>query len=199
MFVDVGANVGLFTTLGARLVRSGGEVWAYEVDDRNLTYLSANVAANYVGDWTVIRPVGAWSSNETLVIDPRGEFRGDTRLVEQGSGARITAVTLHEDLPERHIRLVKIDVEGAEGHVVHGLMPRLLVPDVDFLVLEALPHLLGEEQNRRLQTLLGTLLALGARFYLPLGNAGLLRRTSPRTVLTGSGAAHLVCRLSKRG
>src|ERR671930_32338 len=42
--VDVGANVGYYTLIAARIVGSGGRVFAFEPDPRTLSALETNVA-----------------------------------------------------------------------------------------------------------------------------------------------------------
>lgn len=201
-FVDVGANIGTFSVLAGRLVREAGLVVAYEAEPRNVRYLERNVAANYLDAWTIIRAVAAWSQAGTVELrtSARGaDYRGDISVSDDVtmSSAVLPAVALHADLPNMHIRMVKIDVEGGEPQVLHGLMPRLLRPDVDVLVLEYLPELLGRQGQAKLVELLRTLRDRGARFRLPAGGPGLTRPARLDEV-AATATPHLVVRLPQR-
>ena len=46
VFVDVGANIGYFSLIAARLVGDGGAVYAFEPDPLNFRLLQASVASN---------------------------------------------------------------------------------------------------------------------------------------------------------
>ena len=60
---DVGANVGLFTLLMARIVGPSGRVVAYEAAPGNVALLRDNVAMNYYGGWVEIVDKAASASS----------------------------------------------------------------------------------------------------------------------------------------
>ena len=129
-FVDVGANWGYFTLVGAHAVGAGGRVVALEPDPRVHAELLANVARNGIRTVTVL-PVAASDRKGEAVLSGYAEAdrnRGVSSLVAAPAGdAPSFAVRtaplddLLDELGVDSVDLVKIDVEGAEELVVRGM------------------------------------------------------------------------------
>jgi FkbM family methyltransferase len=136
VFVDVGANIGYFTLLGARLVGTGGRVHALEPAALPYEELVANVERNGLANVVPERvAAGATSGEGTLREVVEGGNIGASSLrsdPERGWGV-VRAVpltvplrTLADVVPVAdwpRLRLVKIDVEGYETEVLTGLEP----------------------------------------------------------------------------
>jgi FkbM family methyltransferase len=120
VFVDAGANVGFFTLLGARAVGREGRVFAFEPLPANREALEKHVVLN--GLTNVVVSAAALSDRTG-----RGRFghRGApscARLMADGE-YDVATTRLDEALgPEQssRVRLIKIDVEGAEASVLVG-------------------------------------------------------------------------------
>lgn len=154
VFVDVGANVGYYTLLGARLVgdRAGsGSVVAIEASADSCAVLRHNLSLNATAN---ARPVNVAVSDraETLVFyqEEAGNLGATTIVRPAGrfvSSFDMRAESLQQILTRDEIartRLIKIDVEGAEAAAVRGLVPLLamLRPDVE-IVIELSPDFLA--------------------------------------------------------
>ncbi|WP_306332749.1 FkbM family methyltransferase [Streptomyces sp. KL118A] len=143
VFVDVGANVGYFAVLGAGLVGPRGRVVAIEASpafhDRLLRNAELNGHAN-------IRAVNAAVSDAhkrlTFILASSNNM-GANSIVPYDGPAESTFEAEASPLPEllepaelAEARVIKIDVEGAEGGVVRGLAPALdrLRDDVEIAV-----------------------------------------------------------------
>lgn len=134
VFVDVGANVGYFTLLGARLVGPEGLVVAVEAHPDLAGILRRNVVINGVHGYVTTHHRAAWSENTELQFNLREHFAGNSSIGTLDSPSRamlgdterpisVQAVRLDDllaDLP-RPVDVVKIDVEGAEVHAFAGL------------------------------------------------------------------------------
>lgn len=136
-FVDVGANMGYFTCLAALAVRAGGakgQVLAFEPDPESYEFLADNVALNWLFEGVHLERKGVYSRSTTLTLYKREKYVGNTSLgeVDAGDLARIIdrqtphqveVVSLDEYfLPGgQPIDVMKIDVEGAEPHVIQGM------------------------------------------------------------------------------
>ncbi|MET8247377.1 FkbM family methyltransferase [Streptomyces sp. NPDC005202] len=163
-FVDVGANVGIFSVLGARLVGDQGRVVAIEASpvfhQRLLQQARLNGCRN-------IRAVNAAvaDSHKTLsfTLASSRNMGANSIVPYQGpaeSTFDIDALPLPELLDPEEIanaRIIKIDVEGAEGGVVRGLAPILdtLRPDAEITV-EVTPDRmaqLGDSADELLKTM----------------------------------------------
>ncbi len=143
VFVDVGANIGVFSVLGSRLVGDTGRVIAIEASPtfhrRVLQHAELNGCKN-------IRAVNAAVSDERKMLRfilASSNNMGANSIVPYDGPAESTfdieAVPLAEVLQPDEVaraRVIKIDVEGAEGGVIRGLAPLLdeLRPDVEIAV-----------------------------------------------------------------
>lgn len=125
-FYDLGANIGFFSLLAARLVGTQGRVIAFEADPEVATRLREHVARNGFSQITV-EEKAVWSEQGVVSferIDPRDSpDRGLGHVV--GGGAKnsiqVQAVSLDgycgaATAPD----FLKCDVEGAEVEVFRG-------------------------------------------------------------------------------
>ena len=85
VFLDIGANVGFFTILGARLVGDSGSVVAFEPEPRNVAALRDNVALN---DFANVTVVAAAVSSSTGTAPLGVPHRATARLLPGDSGDR---------------------------------------------------------------------------------------------------------------
>ena len=130
-FLDVGANVGYYTLLAARLVGETGRVIAVDASPSVFGILSANVARNRCANVELHN--GAIADGAARRRIYRGDrFNVGNTAVFDGADrsyeGEVDAVTIDELLDGRDLSglaCIKIDVEGAELQVVRG-MPRTL-------------------------------------------------------------------------
>ncbi|MDA8045861.1 MAG: FkbM family methyltransferase [Actinomycetota bacterium] len=133
VFVDVGANVGYFTLLGAQLVGQEGLVVAVEAHPELAAILQRNVVINGVYGYVTCHQKAAWSENTELQFNIRENFAGNssagtiaaadmTRLGDTERPVTVDAVVLDDLLQHLpRVDVIKVDVEGAEVHVFQGL------------------------------------------------------------------------------
>ena len=140
-FVDVGANVGVFSSLiGTRL--PGVRMTAMEPFPPIREFLERNVALNYLDVEIVESAVGAEAGEATFEILERDVLN---RLAPQGAvvpsskGITVAVQTLDEILGGSSPTLIKIDVEGTELDVLRGAR-QLLVSDGPAVLFEHCGH-----------------------------------------------------------
>ena len=146
--VDVGAHVGYYTLLAAKQVGPMGKVYAFEPESANYALLEENIGLNgYQNIVTIKSAVSSRSGSSTLYLTALDNGRHSTYhhdLPENGSEV-VKATTLDAFLEAEEwprVDLVKMDVEGAEEDVFHG-MERLLQESEDLkIVMEFNPRLL---------------------------------------------------------
>ena len=125
---DVGANVGFFTVIGARLVGGVGSVVAFEPIAANAALVRRNADLNGFGTIDVIeKAVSDRSGTGELVI---AAYSGGSALStttpppDATSVVAVELITLDEFVDAGHPAptLVKIDVEGTEIEVLRGMV-----------------------------------------------------------------------------
>jgi len=128
VFYDVGANVGFFTVLGARLVGEGGRVVAFEPVPSNADKVRRNADLNGFANITVVeKAVSDRSGHGELVV---AAYSGGSALStttpppDATSRLDVELVTLDEVVDSGAYPapgFVKIDVEGTELEVLRGM------------------------------------------------------------------------------
>jgi FkbM family methyltransferase len=136
--VDVGANIGYNAVHAARLAGARGQVIAIEPTPDNLAILHGNVAACGLTN-VVVEPVAAGSVAATRDLYVRGDTSAVNSLFPESCYSRVTRVlpvpvVPLDDLVEGRAHVVKIDVEGAELEVLHGMTRLLRGPRIELIV-----------------------------------------------------------------
>jgi FkbM family methyltransferase len=138
---DVGAHVGFFSVCAARL---GAKVYAFEPVATSAARLRTNAALNRL-DIEAIE-VAAWHETGSVELVP-GQWAQQVQTV---AGEGVPSVALDELAErERPPNLIKLDVEGAEAHVLRGAR-RILAEARPLVVCE----LHGELERREVLELL---------------------------------------------
>lgn len=139
-FVDIGANSGYYSAWALSLLKGQGRIVAIEPDPEALLYLSSTRDANNSGIMSVM-PYAASSQEGKHVLFRNRDNRGDNRLYEnelcqdQATIECRTVDSILSDLGITSVDLVKIDVQGYEGHVLQGMKETLgRSPKVTLLV-----------------------------------------------------------------
>ena len=149
-FYDIGANIGFFTLLGARLVGEKGRVTSFEADPEIAARLREHISRNHFSRVTV-EEKAVWSK-QTVVKFSRSDPNvspdrglGHIASASEAATIEVQAVSLDEytstfPAPD----FLKCDVEGAEVEVFGGARR---------LLSEKRPGILCEmhsEENRRI-------------------------------------------------
>jgi FkbM family methyltransferase len=119
VFYDIGANVGFYSLLAARLVTSG-KTYAFEPLPSNVRYLRRHLKLNVVQDVEVLEL--AISDQVGTAFFEEAPCRLMGRLAQQGTLGVRTA-TLDSLVLQGKIAppsVVKMDIEGAELPALHG-------------------------------------------------------------------------------
>ena len=134
--LDVGANIGLYTLLLARLTGEAGHVFAFEPEPNLFSVLCENCAANNAVNVTPFQ-CAAGDANGRATFQRAAFNSGDNRLGGSKPGAQsieVEVARLDEVLPVQTVQFIKLDVQGHEVAALSG-MHRLLASSPDVRVL----------------------------------------------------------------
>ena len=140
--IDIGANMGYYSLVAARVVGMQGHVYAFEPDPQNFSLLARNREENKL--WNIeVSPFAVSNKHEkrTFFRD-RHNSGGHTfcqknlPTFEAGS-LEIEAITLDYFLRDKgnpRVDWIKMDVQGAEGLVIDGAIETLKQPGIHLLM-----------------------------------------------------------------
>lgn len=127
--VDLGANIGYFSLLAARLVGSEGKVYAFEPEPRNYSLLLKNMELNGY-DNIVPVPKAVSNVSGTIRFFLHSKDTGAHTIYQPLHGERefkesieVQAVALDEFFKDKEcpINVIKMDIEGAETAALLGM------------------------------------------------------------------------------
>jgi len=123
--VDLGANIGYFTLLAARLVGERGKVYAFEPEPINYGLLIKNIEINGYDNIIPVRKAVSNTSGAVKFFLDRGDTGGHTiyRPEDRKEFIQIESVTLDDFFKDKspHIDVIKMDIEGAEAAALKGM------------------------------------------------------------------------------
>jgi FkbM family methyltransferase len=141
LVADVGAHIGFLTIFIARLVGETGRVYAFEPAPDNLSYLRRNVAQNAAANVVVVpAAAGARRATRILYLVEEGDMHSlfpDNPLSHAVGTVEVEQLAMDDVVS--HLDLAKIDVEGAEIEVLHGMGRILAQQPKPVLVVEWSP------------------------------------------------------------
>ena len=126
IIIDVGANIGYYTLIATKCAGKNGKVYAFEPDPTNFAILKKN--ANINGYNNIILTQKA-ISNKTgkakLYLCTKNT--ADHKIYDDGTNRKfieIDSIRLDDFFKNfnEEINLIKIDTQGAEGHVLQGMI-----------------------------------------------------------------------------
>jgi FkbM family methyltransferase len=119
-FLDIGANVGVYSVLANTLVQSSGSVLAFEPDPKNAEYLNENFLLNAM-DTQNIHKVVLGDKGGTCRFDTGQGSTGSVLANEDKRGETMEVKRLDTLVDDPSAFMVaKVDVEGFELPVLHG-------------------------------------------------------------------------------
>lgn len=122
--IDIGANIGYYTTLMAKLVGPSGKVFAFEPDPDNFETLKKNIETNGFKNVTIEKLAVSDVTKDLKLF--YSTDKGDQRVYDSNDGRQfrtIKAVSLDDYLKEfrQPVHFIKMDIQGAEGYALQGM------------------------------------------------------------------------------
>jgi FkbM family methyltransferase len=157
-YVEVGTNIGYYTTLAATRVGPRGRVIGFEANPRLAELASRSLCLNMAHTWAEVRPQAVADRSGVLTLYTHSHFSGNSSImpgvldsqslaldIDPAAAHRrvdVPAVTLDEALAGQKVDFVKMDIEGAEPLAVRGMSELLRANPRLQMVLEFAPALL---------------------------------------------------------
>jgi len=146
VFVDVGANFGVYTLVASKLVGETGKVLAFEPSAESFAILRQNIELNHLSNVRAFRVALAQTRSQAWLNygwDPVCNWMSKDRDPLRGNeGEEVQTDTLDQLLEENgvtRVDAIKIDVEGAEELVLRGAI-RCLTAQSPIVIFEFNPE-----------------------------------------------------------
>jgi FkbM family methyltransferase len=172
VFVDVGANIGYYGLLAARLVGHQGSVVAIEASPAAYAALRRNVARNQAGNIRLVDRAVAARDEELTFYEPKPGVHSVTTSVrtseDMAPAFRVQARPLPTLLTSQELsaaRVIKIDIEGGEYAALAGLVPALDQTRQDLEIVVEVSESLLARQSRTIADAVGLLTDRGFHPY----------------------------------
>jgi FkbM family methyltransferase len=134
IFIDIGANIGYYSLLAAKIVGPKGHVYAIEASPQIFARLKHNLTLNSFENVTATNVAAAGESGQVAVYTYEDDNVGMTTMIESELSrhhrfeAIVKCQPFYEIVPWRVVeaaRFIKIDVEGAEWVIIKSIEDKL--------------------------------------------------------------------------
>jgi FkbM family methyltransferase len=145
VYIDIGANIGLFTLIAAHRVGKEGHVHAFEPTITSYQRLMANIQLNRFSNVSAHQCALSDKPGQVEMSVSLDGFDGRNSIVTPTGGEEfatelVKTTTLDQFVQEQNlagkINMIKIDVEGWEMHVLMGAKKCLSAADAPMLQVE---------------------------------------------------------------
>jgi FkbM family methyltransferase len=148
MIIDIGANIGLYSCIGAARIPASGHLVAFEPIPENVTYLRGNIARNGLLERVSVEASAVGENNGSVTMYVARGIGHHSVAAENAVGwsrtVSIPMISLDSYLADHDIGrpdLIKIDVEGYDGFALRGAQETLSFSPT--LLVEYNPHALA--------------------------------------------------------
>jgi FkbM family methyltransferase len=166
-FLDLGANIGVFTLTMAGCLhnKGGGEVIAIEANPAIAEHLKAGILANHLSN-VALYPyaVGDPDPRNSMPMKMPAHNKGGSSVGWNNTGGTASAqlttmdAILQNNVALQKVLAAKVDIEGSEGRMLNGGKQFISMHAPCFLIIELTPALLakaGTPHPQVVQTLSG--------------------------------------------
>jgi FkbM family methyltransferase len=189
-FIDVGANVGMFTMIASRCVGRAGRVVAFEPSGREFARLRYHIDHNRLDNIEALQ-MAAGGREGTAVLRVADALHAGLNTIEErfmytdvreAYREKVQVVTI-DDVVSRlsisKVAVIKVDVEGAEADVIAGAA-QTIARDRPALILEIASAALAPGHGGR-SSIESLLRSHGYSFVAVDGDAAVVRRVGDLT------------------
>ncbi len=145
IFVDVGANIGLYTLIGSNCVGKNGHVFAFEPTSMSYHRLLKNIELGSNGNVTALQVALSDTTHQAKLTVSLDGYDAWNSLASPSAGTHFSEEVVECDTWDSfaqsnglvgNVNLMKIDVEGWEAKVLTGASECLSRDDAPVLMVE---------------------------------------------------------------
>ena len=150
VFVDIGANYGLYSLIASKKVGERGKVIAFEPQSNLVPIINKSVKENSFTNVTVVHSAVGDCKKKTMLFQPSATNNGEATLslgTDQNVGYaskeseevpvdRLADLLKHQNV--EHVHGMKMDIEGAEFTVLKNSEPFFRNAEPHFLLVECI-------------------------------------------------------------
>ena len=148
IFVDIGANIGFFSLIASSCIGEGGRVYSFEPSQREFIRLLSNIELNNTNNIFPF-PLALSDKSGEVMLEIEPFHTGMNSIAEKFNISKkyrlVQASTADEILAQlisKKIKIIKIDVEGAEFKVLSGMRKILNEKLAEIVIVEITPKFL---------------------------------------------------------
>jgi FkbM family methyltransferase len=126
--VEVGANIGYYTLIEAKLIGKDGFIYAFEPSPRNFEFLKRNIILNKYKNIEIYqKAIGSENGTSKFFVANRSNLSSLIKredwagLYNDNNGIDVEVIKLDEFLKDKKVDLIRMDIEGYELEVLKGL------------------------------------------------------------------------------
>jgi FkbM family methyltransferase len=135
LFVDIGANVGSYTILAAKVC--GARAIAFEPDPQTNKRLVKNVEINEIGELVTSVQMALGDASDTVAFTTGKDTTNRIASADDQDTQQVPLARLDDVLGDARPQLIKIDVEGYESEVLKGASETLRQNELQAIISES--------------------------------------------------------------
>jgi len=147
--IDLGANIGYYTLIFAKLVGDKGKVYAFEPDPENFALLKKNIETNCYQN-VVLIPKAVSSKNGKQKLYLSNENKGSSSFIHRSTNKKnqkfveVESIRLDDYFAQKpeQINFIKMDIEGHEEEALKGMTSLLQRSERIGIMMEFFPYLI---------------------------------------------------------
>jgi len=145
---DIGANIGYYTLIFAKLVSNSGEVFSFEPEPTNYELLKKNVMINgHTNVKLSFKAISNLNQTRKLFLDKKN--KGGHSLIDKiddRESIKIESIRIDDHFKNKKIDFIKIDIEGFEFQAIKGMSELLKKLSTVKIMTEFNPYLLEKSE-----------------------------------------------------
>ncbi len=156
VFIDIGANIGLYSLVASKIVKKNGSIYAFEPYPKNREAFNENIALNNFKNIVVENFAIAEKEGEIALfynMDNANLGMVSAYVTDLDNAVKVKTISLDNYVKNQHITkidFIKLDIEGGEYTALLGMQEVLtnLSPILMIEILEYVPFTKNTNQDK---------------------------------------------------